>query len=349
MPIQRQYSLPNCTLVLEGLSAKSEVNPAIRPSLDVLIRFECRLLGLPAPLIGGRNLLTGLLYAVSQALQESLSSVQRLQSLRLHPDSQGIQIQLLPADRFRLHIPETLLLQPFSTPTPSNPEANGKTGSAIEFELSLVQMFDLLEALDQLCADSQTLPDVSPQLRSLPRRSASLGNPLAKQAKPVTLGVGSLAVAATVFFFMPVPQVRPPEPTSATSQQTSPKPEQSPAASTPPSPPPQTPPSPTASPQAQVEPQPSPTVTPSTPPSPITAAPAPAPVRSLATVSFGGGLAVREAPSSDSARLGGVDFAEEVEILAASPDREWQRIRSRVSGVEGWVKAGNLEPVQQQP
>jgi outer membrane biosynthesis protein TonB len=344
MTIQRQYSLPNCTLVLEGLSAGNVTPPAMRPSLDVLIRFECRIVGMPEPLIGGKDLLTALLYAVNQALQEWLSGVPRLQSLRTHPESQGILIQALPDDCFRLHLPQTLLLQPYFSQAQPKDQEDEATGTAIEFELSLVQMFDLLEALDQLCADSQTLPDVSAQLQSLPRRSTKPGSSLDKQAKPLTLGMGSLAVAATVFFLIPVPKVAPPEPTAPTPQQTSLDPQQS-AVPSPPSPVPPTSPSPTPSALVSAQPQPSPTATPNP-----TATPSPSPLSlSLATVDFPSGLTVRANPSSNSARIGGVDFKEQVEVLAESPDREWQRIRSRQSGVEGWVKAANLAPVKQNP
>jgi Domain of unknown function (DUF4335) len=246
MPIQRQYSLPNCTLVLEGLSSQSDAGVNLRPPLDVLIRFECHLLGLPAPLVGGKDLLEGLLQSVSHVVQEALSGIRQLRSQRSHPEQKGIQVQTLTAETYYLHIPLDLLLQPLSNPIDSahhSPETESGQSTAAEFQLSLVQIFDLMEALDQLCADSQTLPDLSLPLKSLPRRSAAIGEPLTKQARAATLGAGSLAVAATIFFFLPVPQVRRPEPKPPTPQETT-SPNRSKASPNPPSPQPIPPPSP---------------------------------------------------------------------------------------------------------
>jgi Domain of unknown function (DUF4335) len=239
MPIQRQYSLPNCTLVLEGLSSQSDAGANLRPLLDVLIRFECHLLGLPAPLVGGKDLLEGLLQSVSHGVQEALSGIRQLR--RSHPEQKGIQVQPLTAETYYLRIPLDLLLQPLSNPTDSahhsshSSESEPGQSTAAEFQLSLVQMFDLMEALDQLCADSQTLPDLSLPLKSLPRRSAAIGEPLTKQARAATLGAGSLAVAATIFFFLPVPEVRRPEPKPPTPQETT-SPNRSEASPSPPSP-----------------------------------------------------------------------------------------------------------------
>ncbi len=65
----------------------------------------------------------------------------------------------------------------------------------------------------------------------------------------------------------------------------------------------------------------------------------------IATVSFSGGLSVRDNPSNDAARIGGVEFNQEVVVLEDSADGDWQRIRSQTSDLEGWVKAGNLKRV----
>ncbi len=83
---------------------------------------------------------------------------------------------------------------------------------------------------------------------------------------------------------------------------------------------------------------------------PAAATPTPSPMDSptdgyLATVSFSGGLSVRDNPSSDAARIGGVGYKEEVVVLEDSADKDWQRIRSQTSDLEGWVKAGNVQRV----
>ncbi|MBW4554220.1 MAG: SH3 domain-containing protein [Aphanocapsa sp. GSE-SYN-MK-11-07L] len=91
--------------------------------------------------------------------------------------------------------------------------------------------------------------------------------------------------------------------------------------------------------------QPSPSAQPDKP-APAATAPSPSPTDGyLATVSFSSGLSVRDNPSNDAARIGGVGFEEEVVVLEDSADGDWQRIRSQTSNVEGWVKAGNLKRV----
>ncbi|MDX2216092.1 MAG: SH3 domain-containing protein [Oculatellaceae cyanobacterium bins.114] len=59
------------------------------------------------------------------------------------------------------------------------------------------------------------------------------------------------------------------------------------------------------------------------------------------------GLIVRQEPNRDAERLGGVEYDELVTVLETAPDGEWQRVRLPDSGVEGWVKAGNVEQVSE--
>ena len=57
MNIQRKYSLPNCTLLLEGLSDASRAAhfQELRPVLSILVNVECFLSGYNQPLVGGRE------------------------------------------------------------------------------------------------------------------------------------------------------------------------------------------------------------------------------------------------------------------------------------------------------
>lgn len=55
------------------------------------------------------------------------------------------------------------------------------------------------------------------------------------------------------------------------------------------------------------------------------------------------GLNLRESPSRDAARIGGVDLNTRITVLEDSPDKQWQRVRLEGSGQEGWVKAGYTE------
>ncbi|MEM9534475.1 MAG: SH3 domain-containing protein [Cyanobacteria bacterium P01_E01_bin.45] len=54
------------------------------------------------------------------------------------------------------------------------------------------------------------------------------------------------------------------------------------------------------------------------------------------------GLAVRSAPSLDSTYVGGIPFDSTATILERSDDGRWQRVRQASTGLEGWVKAGNI-------
>jgi hypothetical protein len=55
------------------------------------------------------------------------------------------------------------------------------------------------------------------------------------------------------------------------------------------------------------------------------------------------GLNLREGPDRNSNRVGGVEYNDEVTVLADSPDKEWQKVRVEGSDVEGWIKSGYTE------
>jgi hypothetical protein len=229
MTIQRQYSLPNCTLVLEGMGDTLTVSPSSgRPPLSMLFNAECYFSGLEKPLTGGRDFLESLVTAVSQYAQEVLSG---MSGQRSQPgEATMVQLQRLNADRHRL------VVKPPGTPA--------------EVELNTVQLFDLVEAVDQMLADTQTLPDLALKLRPLSRRQVTRTEPATRQILPAAIGASSLAVAAAALFAIPTPQIKEPEtlyprpgatsttaPSSSTSPQagaspgSSPKPTVSPGAS----------------------------------------------------------------------------------------------------------------------
>lgn len=217
MTIQRQYSLPNCKLVLEGLS-RAALDPATqigRPSLDVLIRFECHLPNQGNPLMGGRDLLENLAAATSQCAQEFLSGIRRADRFTLDGHSPSAQLKNVATNQFRLIVPSNLLfdsaLLDKATLSPESTSDNAKKLPSTELNLSIVQVFDLVEAFDQLLADTQTLPDLSLKFSPLPRRETASRQPTTQQVAPIALGVTSLGLAGAAFFFVPIPEVRKPE------------------------------------------------------------------------------------------------------------------------------------------
>lgn len=220
MTIRRQYSLPNCTLVLEGLSDGSAASQLdIRPVLSILMSAECYVKGLGEPLTGGREFFESLVRAVSSYAQEFMSGVH-------YPDRYGPNLGMVQLHRIdgNLH---RLTVLPASTGSPA--QIDQKTELSAKVDLTTVQLFDLVEAIDQFFADTQTLPELSLQLTPISKRYVKSAEPLAKRSLPAVVGVSSLALAAMAFFLVPVPEVqRPrdpvPQPNPAGQNQGTPNP-----------------------------------------------------------------------------------------------------------------------------
>lgn len=64
-----------------------------------------------------------------------------------------------------------------------------------------------------------------------------------------------------------------------------------------------------------------------------------------AIVTWSDGLSVRSQPDSDSERLGGVAYNQELIVLGTNPDETWQRVVIPGTNLEGWVKAGNTSRI----
>jgi hypothetical protein len=253
MTIRRQYSLPNCTLVLDGLSDGSTSGIAdSRPVMSSLFNAECHFVGRERPLFGGREFLMSLVSTVSNYAQEFLSGISHPKPPTPATDS---LVSLTRGDRENTHF-----LQAKLDPS-SNPTADGKP---VEVELSTVQLFDLLEAIDQFLADRRTLPDIMVPLRPVTK---AIAQPISAQATPIGLGMASLIVASLIGYALPSPQVSKPK-------LTAPAPVVAPS----PTKPAGTPPTPQASPSTAPSPtsaQPTPSGAPATVPSPTSAQPTP--------------------------------------------------------------------------
>jgi tetrahydromethanopterin S-methyltransferase subunit F len=66
-----------------------------------------------------------------------------------------------------------------------------------------------------------------------------------------------------------------------------------------------------------------------------------------ARVIWSEGLSLRDAPGPEANRVGGVAFNQEVIVLKASDDQKWQQIRLADGEQEGWIKAGNIEKINE--
>jgi hypothetical protein len=81
--------------------------------------------------------------------------------------------------------------------------------------------------------------------------------------------------------------------------------------------------------------------------SPVPSSPSPSPSLPvgayIARVNEPIGLVLRDGPSLDAGRIGGLDYNDQLIVLGSSPNGEWENVRLEGSNVEGWVKAGNTE------
>jgi hypothetical protein len=191
--IRRQYSLPNCTLILEGLSDGSNPHD-FRPPLTILVNAQCQFMGVNQRLEGGRAFLESLAKTVNRYAQECLSGVHYPLE---NESNDGDRLELVALADPSLH---RLIWYPA-------PELHQ---APVSIQLSTVQLFDLVEAVDQFIADSQTLPDFSVKLQPVPRRYRQPDEPLAQRAVPAAFGLLSLAIAGFAIYFLPLPNVRKP-------------------------------------------------------------------------------------------------------------------------------------------
>ena len=201
MNIKRQYSLPNCNLVLEGLEDANTESVDIldgQPPMSILINAECNFLNSNQKLSGGSVFLENLSRAVSTYAQGFLSGLsQPNQDITEYP-----QISIEPVGKQNLH---RLTLEP---------EPNSDEEKA-EVNLTTVELFDLVDAIDQFYSDRSTLPHMTLILQAVSKRYRKPEQPLAERLTPVIVGFTSLAVAAGALFLIPPPQMRPPEPAPA--------------------------------------------------------------------------------------------------------------------------------------
>ncbi|MGB3493788.1 MAG: DUF4335 domain-containing protein [Elainellaceae cyanobacterium] len=207
MTIQRQYSLPNCKLVLEGWGDESESSKQAgfaetRPAMTILVNAECHFSGHEQSIQGDRAFLESLMNSTSQYAQQVLSGVPHLE--HRHGAMSQVQLQQVNPHVHRLMVRSPQTQDATASTVP--PET-----SIAEIDLSTVQLFDLVEAIDQMVADAQTLPDLSMQLASVSKRGMKSQEPLAERVIPAALGISSLAAAAIALFFIPPPEFRPTE------------------------------------------------------------------------------------------------------------------------------------------
>jgi hypothetical protein len=201
MNTKRQYSLPNCNLILEGIENTDTESVNIldgQSPMSILINAECNFLKSQQKLSGGSIFLENLSHAVSNYAQELLSGLPQPRKNSLEYP----QISLAQVEEQNLH---RLTFEP----------EPGTGESKTEVDLTTVELFDLVDAIDQFYLDRTALPDMTLELQSVSKRYRQPEQPLAERLTPVVVGFTSLAMAAVAFFFIPPPEIRQPKPTPA--------------------------------------------------------------------------------------------------------------------------------------
>lgn len=64
-----------------------------------------------------------------------------------------------------------------------------------------------------------------------------------------------------------------------------------------------------------------------------------------ARVTWERGLILRDEPTTQANRIGGVGYNWEIVVLKESNDGRWQKVRIPSNGQTGWVKAGNVQRI----
>ena len=191
MNIKRQYILPNCNLILEGLEDSDSENVDIldgQSPMSILINAECNFLASNQTLSGGSVFLANLSRAVSDYAQGFLSGL-------THPEAKSNEYPQVTIDKTDSHL-HRLTLEPDASTDEARTEIN----------LTTIELFDLVDAIDQFHADRNTLPGMSLELKPVSRRYRQPEQSLAERLTPVTIGFASLAMAAGAFFMIPIPE-----------------------------------------------------------------------------------------------------------------------------------------------
>ena len=163
--------------------------------MSILVNAECTFVGSDQKFSGGSIFLENLARAVSNYAQEILSGMPH----RHTEEKEYPQVHIEKVADKHLH---RFTLQPL--PNSDEPEQ--------AIELTTVELFDLVDVIDQFYADRSTLPNLALKLQALSKRHRQPEQPLAERVTPLLVGISGLAFAATAFFMIPVPEVGEPEP-----------------------------------------------------------------------------------------------------------------------------------------
>jgi len=187
MRLERTYTLPNCTLSVMGIGGVDGV-------MTILTGFEFTFQHDHTKIRGGRELLDALLKTVNiytQAYQKGQEQITPVSHMVLL-EAEGTDLH-----RLTIQLPE---IEPTVV------------------TMNTVQLFDLMESMDRLCADQLTLPDLVLDLPPpVKLRKDATGGVL-----PAISGVFALMATAIALYVLPVPPPEPVPPRQTVPEQVSP-------------------------------------------------------------------------------------------------------------------------------
>lgn len=184
-PVFRQYISPNCTLSLQGFS--DDTSTGLNPVMSVVTQVQCQIVNSPDLLHGGLTLLDNLIKATSAYTQQLLSGLNHQCSVS---SEDYISIEATPEKNRHLLIWKS---------------QQDDSDCKLKIELSTIQLFDLLNTLDQFCQDESTLPQLQDHPQPLSRRHRTSDVSLVEQSTPVAIALVSVVISAIVLYALPHP------------------------------------------------------------------------------------------------------------------------------------------------
>ena len=194
MTIQKQYQLPNCTLLLDGFDDNAEMintNISEQSAISILSNADVQFTTSNQSLSGGRVFLENLALAVSNYAQDFLSGLSRP--------------KIVPADYPKITIEKSETAGLHRIIINQDPQENQEPQT---LSLTLVELFDLVEVIDQFYNDPNALPDVSLELSAISKRYRKPEEPIGDRVIPLVAGTASLAFAAAALFMIPAPEIK---------------------------------------------------------------------------------------------------------------------------------------------
>lgn len=132
--------------------------------------------------------------AIATQTATAVATEQKPETPKIDPESGPVQVYPLGRSNHRLWIQPPPPMEGQAAPAP------------LDLELSTLQLFDVVEVVDQFYADPRTLPDVALGLKSVSRRDLPGRSAMAERIWPAVIGTSTLAAAAGVMFLLPHPE-----------------------------------------------------------------------------------------------------------------------------------------------